>query len=215
MSSPTSDPSLMQINLGCGTKIFAGWVNVDLYESGADIQEDIRTVQFARNSAVLVAMHHVIEHFDRHEGLMICRNALEWLVPGGVLDIDCPSYEKCMHQLKKGSQIRFKKDKTTRSIGGAGLMGGRSTETVSSFEYHRWIRKHRALIYHEVKKFRHVRRLKMPPEFWSDGENHLYIWSAKELKKELLSMGYRTVLIQNPRWHGKRRNRDFRIEAYK
>ena len=44
---------------------------------------------------------------------------------------------------------------------------------------------------------------------------HRYGWTYMTLKPVLESVGYAQIVEHKPQWHGKRKNRDFRIEAIK
>ena len=54
-------------NLGCGSKKWDGWINVDLHSDISDIKCDLRKLELATNSADAVAAIHVLEHFYEWE----------------------------------------------------------------------------------------------------------------------------------------------------
>src|SRR5215831_11145736 len=55
----------LRLNLGCGTNVKQGWVNVDLFNPQADLQLDLRELwPFADNSVCHIYSEHVFEHFD-------------------------------------------------------------------------------------------------------------------------------------------------------
>ena len=85
--------SRMKLNLGSGNRPLEGYLGVDL-APGADIQCDIRKLDFAEDNSVdeIIAIH-VIEHFYKWEVVPLL---LEWkrvLKPGGKIILECPNLE--------------------------------------------------------------------------------------------------------------------------
>src|ERR1700746_1738543 len=57
-----------KLNLGCGPNPRPGWINVDLFDSRADLQLDLRERwPFADASVSHIYSEHVFEHFELHE----------------------------------------------------------------------------------------------------------------------------------------------------
>src|SRR5215472_7118013 len=57
-----------KLNLGCGPNLKPGWINIDLFDSHADLQLDLREKwPFADASVSCIYSEHVFEHFELHE----------------------------------------------------------------------------------------------------------------------------------------------------
>jgi len=82
----------VKLHLGCGPNRKDGWVNVDLFDSRADLQLDLREPwPFPDNCASYIYSEHVLEHFEVHvEVPHLLGEALRVLEPGGVFDVSVP-----------------------------------------------------------------------------------------------------------------------------
>lgn len=88
----------MKLHLGCGTRYFDGYVNIDFPSSHhtvqssirADIYEDLRTLSYPDESIQEVRLHHVFEHFSRPVALALLCRWRDWLGKGGLLHIETP-----------------------------------------------------------------------------------------------------------------------------
>ncbi len=97
------------LNLGCGDKLYPGWVNVDAERNWSgkrpDVVADIsKPLPFPDGYADEVHGYHVIEHFHRWEAEDIVRDWVRVLKPGGILALECPCLEKVMGIMLKASQ---------------------------------------------------------------------------------------------------------------
>jgi SAM-dependent methyltransferase len=86
----------VRLNLGCGDKILAGYVNVDVVESRAGMKPDVvcdlhDLVPFDDGSADEILSVHVVEHFWRWEIRDVLREWLRVLKPGGRMVVECPN----------------------------------------------------------------------------------------------------------------------------
>lgn len=79
------------LHLGCGSKIFDGWTNVDMNPKG-DVTLDLREgLPFRDASAQLIYSEHTFEHFYReHDGPFLLRECYRCLRPGGWIRITVP-----------------------------------------------------------------------------------------------------------------------------
>lgn len=88
----------LKLHLGCGPNRKDGWVNVDLLDSGSDLQLDIREPwPFPGNSASYIYSEHVFEHFElHHEASHFLQEALRVLKSGGIFDVVVPDTEMAL-----------------------------------------------------------------------------------------------------------------------
>ena len=80
-----------KIHLGCGSKIFPDWINIDMNPKG-DFTLDLREgLPFADNSVELIYTEHALEHFYReHDAPFLLAEALRVLKPGAWIRITVP-----------------------------------------------------------------------------------------------------------------------------
>ena len=86
----------MKLNLGCGDKILAGYVNVDVAPSRAGKKPDVicdlhRLESFEDGAAEEILAVHVVEHFWRWEVVDVLREWARVLKPGGSMILECPN----------------------------------------------------------------------------------------------------------------------------
>ena len=84
-----------KLNLGCGPNPKPGWINIDLFDSRADLQLDLREKwPFADTSISHVYSEHVFEHFELHDEVThFLSEARRVLQPGGLFDVGVPDTE--------------------------------------------------------------------------------------------------------------------------
>jgi predicted SAM-dependent methyltransferase len=86
------------VNLGCGQRYNrdGAWLNYDFVPSSEDvIQADLRRcIPLADETATVVYHSHVLEHFDKSDGVLFLRECHRVLAPGGVLRIAVPDLEQ-------------------------------------------------------------------------------------------------------------------------
>lgn len=82
--------AMIALNLGCGLKRKAGYVNVDLYAPGADRRDDLSKFpwDWPDESVDMVYMSHVLEHFTDVE--QVVREVHRILKPGGTWEVLVP-----------------------------------------------------------------------------------------------------------------------------
>jgi SAM-dependent methyltransferase len=93
----------MKLNLGCGDKILAGYVNVDVAPSRAgrppDVLCDLRLLKpFEDASADEVLAVHVVEHFWRWEVVGVLREWARVLKPGASMILECPNLQSACEE---------------------------------------------------------------------------------------------------------------------
>lgn len=181
-----------RLNLGSGWHRLDGWTNVDLHHD-ADIQADIRTVEFDADSVDAILCVHAIEHISATEGAALIARCYRWLRPGGSLAIETPDRAKCLELIMR------------RPIEGAkGLMGGRSADKPG---WQAWL---------AGWVGRGADRGDAVPDPWNiPGEAHVYVWTDAELAHTLSLAGFCDIFVETPFYHGQRGWRDSRVTGRK
>jgi hypothetical protein len=101
------------LHLGCGSKYWEGWCNIDAYPSQEtdthrgrlgsqfrpDIWSDIRSIPAEDGSIDGIASHHVLEHFYRHETIDLAGYFYDILRPGGFLVTEMPDLSRILFLL--------------------------------------------------------------------------------------------------------------------
>ncbi|MDT7542554.1 MAG: hypothetical protein QOE33_2458 [Acidobacteriota bacterium] len=85
-------PRDLCVQIGCGTRPLAGWVNLDAARGeSVDVVWDLRRgMPFPDASCAVVFGEHVIEHVPREAVEKLLRECLRSLAPGGVLRLSTP-----------------------------------------------------------------------------------------------------------------------------
>lgn len=85
---------MKKLNIGCGTQLFSGWINMDLDAPDADVHHDMRTpLPFDEASVDFIFNEHVVEHLDLEESRFFFLEAHRVLKPGGILRIATPDLD--------------------------------------------------------------------------------------------------------------------------
>ncbi|MGB8065421.1 MAG: methyltransferase domain-containing protein [Candidatus Sulfotelmatobacter sp.] len=92
---PLLQRSEKKLNLGCGPNCKSGWINIDLFDSRADVQLDLRERWPFDDAAVsYIYSEHAFEHFEPHEeAAHLLTEAQRVLRPGGAFDVGVPDTE--------------------------------------------------------------------------------------------------------------------------
>src|ERR671912_1740619 len=87
-----------KIQLGSGGNPKPGWINVDLFASGADVALDLREeLPFPSNLASLVYPEHLFEHLEYpHDAKRFISEVYRVLQPGGIFCIVVPDASKAL-----------------------------------------------------------------------------------------------------------------------
>jgi predicted SAM-dependent methyltransferase len=91
--------SELKLNLGCGPNAKSGWLNIDLFDPGADLQLDLRERwPFQDLSVSHIYSEHVFEHFEFHDEVpSFLSESLRVLQLGGIFDIGVPDSDWPIH----------------------------------------------------------------------------------------------------------------------
>ncbi len=91
----------IKLHLGCQEKYLEGYVNIDLppaahtvQRAKVDLEADVRTLQYDRESVDEVRSEHLLEHFSRQEALVLLARWHKWLKMGGMLHVETPDFEE-------------------------------------------------------------------------------------------------------------------------
>lgn len=95
----------LKLNLGCGTTILPGYVNVDMIENEhikPDIKADVtKALPFDDNSVDEIMASHIVEHFRVWRVKEILSEWRRILKVGGKLIIECPDLDKAIQNFTK------------------------------------------------------------------------------------------------------------------
>lgn len=195
----------VRINLGCGRKRIAGYVNVDLY-CPADVVADLCQFEPSAKAADVLAVH-VMEHLSKRDAEAALCKIRNYLTDGGRLVVEMPDREKCL-------TLTRSYDKALWSQGVLGIMGDRVTTSGNlDHGFIRWRESHRADIVQRVDALDFDGLCCLASEFHRPGQEHRYLWSAGEFRAALQSAGFGTVIVEAPIHHGRRVHRDTRWVA--
>ena len=89
---------MIKLHLGCGPKIFDGFINIDARKIDERIHvDDVSALATIENNTVdLIYACHVLEHFGRHEYQSVLECWYSKLKTGGVLRLSVPDVKKAM-----------------------------------------------------------------------------------------------------------------------
>jgi hypothetical protein len=87
--------SKFRLNIGSGDNPIEGSINIDLYDSRADVMSPATDLPYDENEVDFIQSHHFIEHLTKTESMQAM---IEWnrvLKPGGYVFISCPDLIAC------------------------------------------------------------------------------------------------------------------------
>ena len=101
--------SPIRLHLGCGETIRPGWVNVDLFEPGADLRLDLREpFPFADGIALIVHSEHLLEHLDYpREVEHVLRESFRVLVSGGRFSVGVPDAARAVQLYTRNDRAEY------------------------------------------------------------------------------------------------------------
>lgn len=92
----------MKVHLGCGDKLWPGFLNIDFKNSDFDC--DIRKLNLPDSSAQEIHLIHVFEHLHRMEAESSLKDWLRVLKPGGKLVMEMPCLNKVSSMIHQGEK---------------------------------------------------------------------------------------------------------------
>lgn len=93
----------LKLNIGCGSNIVGGWVNVDIGGPSEVFHWDCRRgLPFDDQSVIRIFAEHVFEHLDPVTGAAFLRECRRCLQPGGVVRIVVPDAGKYLRLYQGG-----------------------------------------------------------------------------------------------------------------
>ena|GEM_PF-1014927 len=93
----------VKLNIGCGSKPKAGYVNIDLFDQNADRKMDACNLDFDDNTAESIEMEQVIEHLGFIHGSLALSEAYRVLKDGGLLVVETPEIDSAFKQYLQSS----------------------------------------------------------------------------------------------------------------
>jgi len=109
---------VLSVHLGCGSRIFAGWVNVDACPGkGVDLVWDLRVrLPIRDNTAKMIYSEHVLEHLYKPDAVRLLNECIRILQPGGVLRMGVPDAAVYMQAYANRESVFFEE---LKHLGGA------------------------------------------------------------------------------------------------
>jgi len=100
----------LKLHFGCGLNLKKGWVNIDLYEPGADLALDLREpLPFPDESVEIVYSEHIFEHLTYpDEVFRLLRECYRVLRPNGLFSIGVPDAAPLLCNYALGNREYFK-----------------------------------------------------------------------------------------------------------
>ncbi len=101
---------MRKLNLGCGDKILAGYVNVDVAASRRGHKPDVlcdlhRLTPFDDDTIDEILSVHVVEHFWRWEVVDVLKEWLRVMKPGGMMILECPNLISACQELLRNPDV--------------------------------------------------------------------------------------------------------------
>ena len=96
-----------KLNIGCGRRHLKGYKTIDIEPSNnPDIVGDFRKMSFSDIEEIRA--EHILEHFDRKEGIEVLKQWHSWLKPGGRLIVETPDLQRsCSYFMSMPEKINI------------------------------------------------------------------------------------------------------------
>lgn len=102
--------SNLRLNLGCGSNVKVGWINIDLFPKEADLHLDLReNFPFRDESVSFVYCEHFFEHLEYpDQALKFLRESWRVLLPDGIFSVGVPDTELTLNAYITGDEDYFR-----------------------------------------------------------------------------------------------------------
>lgn len=102
-------PPSPKLHLGCGKRLVAGWLNIDVKGSDFDVDLASPPLPWRDESFEAIVSQQVIEHLDLQlELLPLFRDLFRMMIPGGQIWLSCPDMEKvCRSYLEDKGKVLY------------------------------------------------------------------------------------------------------------
>ncbi len=104
----------VKLHLGCGNDIRGGYINIDKYDSAADVVADICDLPYEDNSVDEMLAFQVIEHLPywqtgnfKHSTDQFFLEAYRVLKPGGFMITECPDAEYAARRIVETGDVDY------------------------------------------------------------------------------------------------------------
>jgi predicted SAM-dependent methyltransferase len=109
------DPEYRMLHLGCGTRKYKSFLNVDLYASDFNLDLSRGNLPFPNNQFELVLSQHFIEHLSLETELVpLIKEIFRILVPGGKVVLSTPDMKKITEAYQKKQLYKLINSRTAR-----------------------------------------------------------------------------------------------------
>lgn len=162
----------LRVQLGCGSQVKDGWVNMDmLVAPGVTTWDCRRGLPFDDDSVSVIFTEHMFEHLDRPKATQpFLRECLRCLEPGGALRIIVPDAEMYLKGYCSGSWETFVENRPLKQEGDA---------------------------YRDVWLGENYRtRMEMVNAVFRQGSEHKFAYDAETLMFDLKSAGFPEIVHQ-------------------
>jgi SAM-dependent methyltransferase len=92
----------VRVNLGCGSRILPGWINIDAYFQPNDtkdyVQGDARELPLESNSVDYLLADNVLEHIPQYDLPVVIHEIRRVLKPGGRAILAVPDFRSAVDQ---------------------------------------------------------------------------------------------------------------------
>lgn len=100
----------MKLNLGCGSILLAGYVNVDKYSEHPDVvkEDAVEYLEGLEEGSVdEIVTFHMIEHLHPSKARDLIRLSFRVLRKGGKLIVECPNFRETVREYLAGNKKRI------------------------------------------------------------------------------------------------------------
>jgi hypothetical protein len=125
----------LNLHIGCGNEIKAGYVNIDEFNPLAELQISIQRIDYPDNSVDRIEGYMVIEHLPLHDARDFLTKTHRMLKPGGLLILEMPDLQKVCRLV-----LVFAENPEYLEKGAFGLRGfyGEPKSGMTIGDYHKW-----------------------------------------------------------------------------